>query len=601
MRRPGANRRGIRGFGGVPAGIVYLLNYADADTFTRATEAANVDPRDPLNGGTADGAWGFVASGAAAWKASGVARIFTDGAVLIEGARENLIKNYADLTGVDWTQINTPTEAVGTTAPDGSASSFLYGDDAAAFEGYQHTLTLAASTAYAYSAYFLKDADTSRYPALRITTNVGGEDYRVYVNTSAGTAVSDAGFDTPDSVTVEDTGDHWRVIVVVTTAAGETDGVALLYPAMSSNGTTSDAGATGTVEAWGMQIEEGAFATSPIRTAGAAATRNLDDMRFAEANVPVAIFSGAFSVNVWPEYASGTDNSPSGTSATVLNSDAVSANRDNVEIRDVAATTGKVVYRSSAATDYATAAFTWAASDKITIEIKHGDTLSSPGVDRGRSPYRKLDRAHPPALRRHLPPGGRVSFANAYVAVRDLHSDGGPDAPEAWGRSVQGTTLWTMIEHPLGLIAAKRINVIGGRGLFSLHGDKAALDSIASGNDEVMPARTAWRRRAVTDAAPGEASPNQIVRAWRTWRCDVWEKDDEGTPIPFASVRRVLSAEGVMLPSTPLPWDLAADGTETTQALAVRRVTVIHRPAMHATLAGHSLHVTFEDEPDEGA
>jgi len=169
-------------------------------------------------------------------------------------------------------------------------------------------------------------------------------------------------------------------------------------------------------------------------------------------------------------------------------------------------------------------------------------------------------------------------LGHAYIAIRDLYvdpetgePDGGPDAPEGWARSPQGSTGWTMIDHPDGLIAAYRVNAVGLRGLFALFGPQSVLEAIAAGNSEIMPAREIWRRRA-------EVQARKTVRAWRTWIVD----DDTGT-----EVRRTLIAEGELLPATPptvgSPW-----GT----------VTKLYRPAMAATLAGHALHQTLEDQPD---
>ncbi len=166
-----------------------------------------------------------------------------------------------------------------------------------------------------------------------------------------------------------------------------------------------------------------------------------------------------------------------------------------------------------------------------------------------------------------------MMLAHAYIAIRDLHADGGPAAPETWSRSVQGSTGWTMLEHPLGLLAAYRVNAIGARGLFAVFGPQAVLETIAAnaGSAEVMPARELWRRRA-------ETQPRKAVRAWRTWIVD-----DDGEP----EVRRTLIDEGGTLPVTPptvaVPW-----GT----------VTRLYRPALDATLAGHPLHTRLEDEPD---
>jgi len=191
------------------------------------------------------------------------------------------------------------------------------------------------------------------------------------------------------------------------------------------------------------------------------------------------------------------------------------------------------------------------------------------------------------------------SLAHAYVAIRDLHADGGPAAPASWKRSVQGSTGWTMITHPSGdTIAALFVNAVGTRGLFILFGHQARLESIAANTSNVMPAREAYRRGRLGT----ETSTRNIIRAWPWWRCDVIERGEDGSPLPVQrrAVRRLTSV-GTLLPrfdKTPPPWNLDADGNITTVALATRRVTAIHGPALGHVLAGRDSAAVLEDEPD---
>ena len=172
-----------------------------------------------------------------------------------------------------------------------------------------------------------------------------------------------------------------------------------------------------------------------------------------------------------------------------------------------------------------------------------------------------------------------MTLGNGYVAIRDLHEDGGPAAPEAWART-SSAGGWTVIDHPPSALtlAACRVNVIGARGLFALFGPQDVLEALADGNAEIMPARELWRRRAETQA-------RKAIRAWRTWIVDV---DGE------VEVRRTLVTEGEILSATPptvgAPW--AIDGAS---------ITRLYRPALDTTLAGYTLHITLEDQPDRGA
>lgn len=163
-----------------------------------------------------------------------------------------------------------------------------------------------------------------------------------------------------------------------------------------------------------------------------------------------------------------------------------------------------------------------------------------------------------------------MTFANAYVAglAMDEH-DGGPVAPESWARSEQGSTGWTMLTAPGGLLAAHYVGAIAGppaRGLFAIFGDAAVIESWAG---DAMPAREMFRRR-------GESLAGQMVRGWPVWRVT----DDAGSE----SRRRLDVPLAAGLPSAGSPW--AGD------------VTALHRPALDATLAGHALHTRLEDQPD---
>lgn len=185
-----------------------------------------------------------------------------------------------------------------------------------------------------------------------------------------------------------------------------------------------------------------------------------------------------------------------------------------------------------------------------------------------------------------------MSFAHAYVAIRDFHSDDGPEVVDpVWEkRVVQGTlssgvgeprvwsrrTGWVMLTRPGAVLATLFIAPIVGppdRGLFALFGTQADLETIASGNDEVMPAREMFRREA-------EAQARKMRRAWSTWIVD----DDSGT-----EVRRTILAPGELLPAA-LPSQAQPFGPSS--------VTKLYRPALLATLSGQSLTMTLEDEPD---
>jgi len=192
-----------------------------------------------------------------------------------------------------------------------------------------------------------------------------------------------------------------------------------------------------------------------------------------------------------------------------------------------------------------------------------------------------------------------LNLSRALLVVRTLHADGGPEAPAGWERSPQGDTGWNVLTAPGGhrVLALRVATGPGGtRGLFAVYGPPAVLATIEAAADLAMPVREAWRRR-------DEAAVLLYLRSWPVFRCAGFERDHEGNAVPFSGVRRLLGPGG-RLPDytvTGLPWNLAADGSLTTQALARYRVTSIDRPALDTSIGNLGCRVLLEDEPDPGA
>lgn len=194
-----------------------------------------------------------------------------------------------------------------------------------------------------------------------------------------------------------------------------------------------------------------------------------------------------------------------------------------------------------------------------------------------------------------------LDLSRSVLLVRTLHADGGPEAPGTWLREPQGDTGWYVIADPSGhRVLCYRVNTYTDRGLFACFGPTATLAGLEALADLALPAREAWRRR-------DEASVKLYLRSWTTLRCSGFERDSEGAAVPFTDGVRVLIDEGGRLPdwtTEALPWNLAADGSLTTQALARYRVTSFagnDTMQLGATLAGMACPFLLDAEPDPGA
>ena len=206
--------------------------------------------------------------------------------LLMEPVRTNLIIQSEDFD-TTWTKNNGATvTANSTVAPDGNTTADTLIDDSASFEEIQHgNITVSNSQTYTFSVYVLKDAvaRTTRFPIfelrfqggtqtnLQIGLDTSDGDVGSKVNLGSGTIV--------DSGTI-DADDYWRLwFIIANDASGNTILDIKIYPAGAASASldASIASApTGSIVAWGAQIELGAFLTSYIPTTTVGVERTKD-------------------------------------------------------------------------------------------------------------------------------------------------------------------------------------------------------------------------------------------------------------------------------------------------------------------------------------
>ena len=235
------------------------------------------------------------------WKLPGAMRIFSDGAILIEGARTNDALESHDYSS--WGTTGTPVLTAGQASPDGGVTAYsIEDDDGAAHEGVNDVTDAITAGANVVRHWVKKDAITSRFPEFQHNQGAGGFCH-VQINTSTGaTTIRTEGTWTATSVTAHDAGDWWILELAFTTASTATITMTILVGGATSFGGAADVAAVGTITVWGSSVEAGAFASSPIRTSGAAATRNADDVSWASATAAqVAAFNGSWYIDYWPQ------------------------------------------------------------------------------------------------------------------------------------------------------------------------------------------------------------------------------------------------------------------------------------------------------------
>ena len=298
------------------------------------------------------------------WAGPGVMRTFTDGAILIEGARENMLPD-SGVDGSAWTSANSPVIVSNLASPDGGVTAASLQDaQAGAYSVRSDALTTVSSTVYTVRLFVKKDADVSRFPGMQVIEG-GTTTWSWMLNTSTG-AISDCGDTAWDSLTTTQVDADWWLVEGVYTA-GAVNPVYYVYPALGSVLGTLSAAAQGTAIFWGASVEVGAFGSSPIRTSGAAATRNQDVVSFSAGLVPARMKTGKWSISVFLPESSAT-MCPGTEAYFVIGWGAVSA-AGGIQLIGIGGGTVRARFSRDAGTVSDDITVTWAAGATLTFTV----------------------------------------------------------------------------------------------------------------------------------------------------------------------------------------------------------------------------------------
>jgi len=224
---------------------------------------------------------------------------------LIEGGSTNLLTRSEQFDNSAWVKSSTTVTANATKAPDGTMSADKLTPLGSVSYGVYQTPTVTSGQEHTFSAYF-KNIDSAQTLFRGLTTNK-----YVYINWTGNTITSLSGMTSGTTASYKKVGDFYRVDLTFTTAS--TTEQCIIYP--------DRANGTGSVYAWGAQLEQKPFATSYIRTEGAAVSRSADVLSVDNFSLP-----SEGSASVTADYIGGSDLAPTYRNAMSID-DGTSANR----------------------------------------------------------------------------------------------------------------------------------------------------------------------------------------------------------------------------------------------------------------------------------
>lgn len=173
---------------------------------------------------------------------------------------KNILTRTEELGHADWVAIGVIVPTADTDlAPDGTMTADSLNDNSNAAEGIKQTEPCLDDEVYTASIYIKKTGVVSVYPVFRIAYKGGSNlNFSIVVNTGNGTIIEVAG-EEPDSYSIEDVDDYWRISLTATNDASSNTNVAIeIYPGYASSlDGTLDPTATAVNIFWGAQLELG--------------------------------------------------------------------------------------------------------------------------------------------------------------------------------------------------------------------------------------------------------------------------------------------------------------------------------------------------------
>ncbi len=255
--------------------------FTDLVSFSRASSATCVDSAGTLQTVAIDATRiGHHVRDGSKW--------VNEGLLVESESRTNLITHSIDFSSWSTSAVTITSDQVGPDGVSNSASSL--GSPNVSVNFVYKMLSVGDTTTYTFSTFIKKTVGASTFPGVGIEFFGVSDNVYAYVaiDTDAGTLRNrNLSRNAPDTTTIEDFGDWWRVSVTCTNnGTGNTTAKVYIFPAVNTDAGGAWTFETGSTVAFGAQLEVASTPSSYIPTAGSTVTRAGDVLTIPTAKLP---------------------------------------------------------------------------------------------------------------------------------------------------------------------------------------------------------------------------------------------------------------------------------------------------------------------------
>jgi hypothetical protein len=196
--------------------------------------------------------------------------------LLVEPQRTNLALYSSSFDNAYWNKSNVTVTANSTDSPSGVQDADTLTKSTAGVDGFMNRFISASASTYTSSVYIKKDSNQTRFPEIFLRSSSDNGENEVYVQLNTATGATAIRFQNGTAVVNPPilVNGFWRVTITIPATANTC--ILGIRPAAGTTLGVFDINATGSVVAWGFQLEVGSYATSYIPTTSASVTRNAD-------------------------------------------------------------------------------------------------------------------------------------------------------------------------------------------------------------------------------------------------------------------------------------------------------------------------------------